>query len=169
MYSAIKVGGKRLYNLARRGIEIERAPREIEIFSLDLIDLKNNIATIKVLCSKGTYIRSLCNDVGQTLGFGAAMGELTRTRSGKFLIEDSVPLERVGEAEIIPIEKALGFNKITLPSKFDKQLFNGARITFENNFDGENVLLFSSGGRLGGIYASTSGVLIPRKIFQIPG
>jgi tRNA pseudouridine55 synthase len=172
MFSALKQGGKRLYDLARRGIEVERAPRQVEIFSLDVLNIKNNIVAVKVECSKGTYIRSLCADIGEALGCGAAMGELTRTRSGNFYAKDSISIEAVKNSEsadiipIIPIQDALDFNKITLPERFDKALRNGAKITLENSFDGENVLVFSSGGKLGGIYKVSGALLVPVKIFN---
>lgn len=97
MYSAIRVNGKRLYELARKGIEIERKPRAITISKLDIlsIDKKEDkvIAVFNVECSKGTYIRTLCNDIGEKLDCGGHMMSLSRTRSGPFKLENSFTLE----------------------------------------------------------------------------
>lgn len=97
MYSAIRVNGKRLYELARKGIEIERKPRAITISKLDIlsIDKKEDkvIAAFNVECSKGTYIRTLCNDIGEKLDCGGHMMSLSRTRSGPFKLENSFTLE----------------------------------------------------------------------------
>ena len=99
MYSALKVNGKKLCDLARQGIEIERTAREITIFSIEVSNFNGVTATLEVSCSKGTYIRTLCHDIGQKLGCGAAMQSLIRTKSGKFDIKDSVSFE---EFEISP-------------------------------------------------------------------
>ena len=114
MYSAKRVGGKRLYELAREGKVIERKPCEITIYSIQIknIDASNREATIVVDCSKGTYIRTLCKDIGNELGCKAAMKSLIRTKTGDFLLENSYKLDeieklvkenRVSEI-IIPIE-----------------------------------------------------------------
>lgn len=94
-YSAVRVGGRRLYEYARSGQEIEIKPREVYIKSLEIekTDLEKNEVTFSVSCSKGTYIRTICADVGTKLGCGAVMSALIRTRSGVFTIEDAIPLE----------------------------------------------------------------------------
>jgi len=88
MYSAVKVGGERLYKLARRGEEVERAPRPVEISALELLpeECAEDEYALRVVCSKGTYIRTLCHDIGQALGCGAAMSALRRTRAGRFTL-----------------------------------------------------------------------------------
>ena len=100
MYSAIKRDGKKLYELARRGVEVERTPREIRIEALRLTeaDEEKGEYTITLTCSKGTYVRTLCHDIGQELGCGAAMSYLRRTRAGVFSLQDAVPLEAVQAA-----------------------------------------------------------------------
>ena len=114
MYSAKRVGGKRLYELAREGKVIERKPCEITIYSIEIknIDVSRREATIVVDCSKGTYIRTLCKDIGNELGCKAAMKSLVRTKTGNFLLENSYKLDeieklvrenRVSEI-VIPIE-----------------------------------------------------------------
>lgn len=96
MYSALKHKGMRLYDLARQGIEVERSARKIFIYEINLInsDELNNQYTIDILCSKGTYIRSLCEDIGSILGCGATMMSLSRTMSSGYTLEDSISIEQ---------------------------------------------------------------------------
>lgn len=95
MYSAVSVGGKRLYELARRGIEVERTPREAEIKKLELVKKSNGEYTIDVLCSKGTYIRSLIDDLGRALGCGAVMTSLVRTLAMGFCLDDCFSIDEL--------------------------------------------------------------------------
>lgn len=98
MYSAVKVGGKRLYQYARQGQTVERAARKVWIHELEITSIELPLVTMRVRCSKGTYIRTLCQDIGDKLGTGAAMEHLLRTRVGQFRLEDSIKLD---EAEAI--------------------------------------------------------------------
>lgn len=110
MFSAVKQGGVPLYKLARKGVTVERASREVEIFSLTVTDITPPFVSFIVLCSKGTYVRSICHDAGVTLGCGAVMVSLRRTLSGGFTIADACdPGSSVDEliARIIPLEAAL--------------------------------------------------------------
>ena len=93
MYSAIKVNGKRLYDMARKGITVERKPRRITIYSLDIEKVELPLVTMRVRCSKGTYIRTLCEDLGNALGTGAAMQSLLRTRVGQFTLDEARTLD----------------------------------------------------------------------------
>lgn len=93
MYSAIKVGGKKLYELARAGKEIERKPRSIEIFSLEPCGREGNDVLLRVHCSKGTYVRTLCHDLGAALGCGGCMASLRREQAGNYALKDAVPLD----------------------------------------------------------------------------
>lgn len=97
-HSAISVGGKRLYQLARAGQQVEAPTRRVEITSLELREWQPPAATVFVECSKGTYIRSLAHDLGQTLGVGAHLSALVRTRVGRFSLDDATPLERLESA-----------------------------------------------------------------------
>ena len=99
MYSALKVNGQKLCDLARKGKEVERQPREIEIFELTLLEFSGNTARLRVKCSKGTYIRTLCKDIGEALGCGGCMQELRRIQAGEYTIEEAVPLQTLLEAE----------------------------------------------------------------------
>lgn len=95
MYSALKVNGKKLYELARQGIEVERKPRLITIHEIEIEQIQLPEIVMKVTCSKGTYIRTLCHDIGQKLGCGGCMKELLRTKVGPFVLENSVRLEEI--------------------------------------------------------------------------
>lgn len=93
MYSAIKINGQKMYELARKGVEVERKPRTVTIYNIDIKEINLPYAKILVTCSKGTYIRTLCADIGEKAGCGGYMKDLIRTKSGRFHIEDSVTLE----------------------------------------------------------------------------
>ena len=98
MYSAVKIGGKKLYELARKGQSVERKPRSIVIHELELCDFDGKTARIRVVCSKGTYIRTLCHDIGAALGTGGCLSSLRRTRAGRFAIDDCVTMEQIQQA-----------------------------------------------------------------------
>lgn len=100
MYSAVKVDGKRLYELARKGKEVERKPRQVTIRELKVtsVELSKQEFSMEVTCSKGTYIRTLCHDIGEELGCGAAMKSLVRTRVGNFVLEEAKTLDEIEEA-----------------------------------------------------------------------
>ena len=99
MYSAIKINGKKLYELARKGVEVEREPRKVTIHYINIlnVDMEEKEAEIVIGCSKGTYIRTLCNDIGEKLGCGGYMKSLVRTKCGGFDIKDSITLEEFEE------------------------------------------------------------------------
>ena len=92
MYSALKINGQKLVDLARKGKTVERQPREIEIFLLECLEFTGDTARLRVRCSKGTYIRTLCKDIGEALGCGGCMAALRRVQAGEYTIEESVPL-----------------------------------------------------------------------------
>lgn len=176
MYSAIKVNGKKLYELAREGKEIERKQRLVNIYELEILEfISYNKLKIRVLCSKGTYIRALCNDIGQKLGCGGAMSELLRTRSGQFRLENSLKLEKVKELAkagnyeafiLSPEEVMPELKKFTVSSKADKFLMNGNKIStnFVYDFNGEideKVFIYDSNKRLIGIYQVYDGFIKP--------
>ncbi len=134
MYSALKVGGKKLYELARQGKEVERKPRHVEIPSISIEEMELPRVRIRVDCSKGTYIRTLCHDIGEKLGCGGCMEHLTRLRVGQFRAEDSLRLDAVEALrdkgkiaeKILSVEQVLSIYPAlhTLPGG-DKALHNG--------------------------------------------
>ena len=99
MYSALKVDGKKLYELARKGVEVERKPRPITIHELTLLKVAEDGIHLRVHCSKGTYIRTLCKDIGSALGCGGCMAALRRVQAGEYTAEQAVPLETLLESE----------------------------------------------------------------------
>ena len=160
MFSAIKKDGKKLYDLARKGIEVERTPREITIKNLTLLDFdeKNQNATIDVTCSKGTYIRSLCSDIGENLGCGAVMTDLNRTESNGFNISQSISLDKLKELSIddivknhiLPTDSLFeNQNKVNISSSQETRFKNGGNLSLQrlklpNNLkSGEIIRVYS--------------------------
>ncbi|WP_221372318.1 tRNA pseudouridine(55) synthase TruB [Clostridium perfringens] len=144
MYSALKQNGVRLYELARQGIEVHREARKVTIYSIENIKIESNDnIQMDVCCSKGTYIRSLCYDIGEKLNVGATMTALERIQNGPFTKEEAINIEDLTEEllekHIISIEKALdSFEKITVNEKFGKLLRNGVKV-FDNRMYSEEV------------------------------
>ncbi len=99
MYSALKINGQKLYDLARKGKEVERQPRSVTIYELTLLGMEGADVRLRVRCSKGTYIRTLCKDIGAALGCGGTMAALRRTQAGEYTLKESVPLEILLDAE----------------------------------------------------------------------
>ena len=133
MYSALKKNGVRLYDLARQGIEVEREARRITIHDITDIKIELPYISMTVCCSKGTYIRSLCYDIGEKLNVGATMTMLNRSATSVFKQEDSINIEDLTEENIenhlITIEEALrDFPKLTVESSFTKLLVNGVNV-----------------------------------------
>lgn len=129
MYSAIKVNGKKLYELAREGIEIERKSRDIEIYDISNIALENDKLKFCVSCSKGTYVRTLCEDIAKELGTCGTMTALRRVKTGEFDLSQSVKIEEISEDKIISIEKL--FDKKINVSRLMKPLINGEKIPMD--------------------------------------
>ena len=142
MFSAIKIGGKKLYELARKGEEIHRPARPVLIHAIDVLefDAKKNAFTIRVKCSKGTYIRSLAMDIGQQLGCGATMGKLERIQSGMFAIDTAITLDKIKEATqngklhdfIISMDALLPYPKIQVFGNELKLAMNGNPLPYDS-------------------------------------
>ena len=128
MYSAVKIGGKKLYELARAGKEVERKPRKIELKELELLSFDGENAEFRVLCSKGTYVRTICHDLGEKLGCGGCMSSLRRTKAGVYGIDQAYTLEQIqaGEAEVLPVDSMFSdCPAITLTPKQETRCRNG--------------------------------------------
>ena len=157
MYSAIKVKGQKLYKLARQGKEIERAPRPVMIYRLDVLDWALPDVTIEVACSAGTYVRSLAHDLGQTLGCGAHLSALTRTAAGAFRLEDAYTLEalrvlaqagRLAEA-LLPLTTALtALPVLTLTPEQVRAVRFGQTVTLDGATDAPLAQARDAAGRL---------------------
>ena len=144
MYSAIKIGGKKLYELARKGKEVERPPRPVTIHALELVEQTAPDAwTLRVRCSKGTYVRTLCHDIGLALGCGGAMSSLRRTMAGGFTLDDAVTLEGVLSAPdpaalLRPVDACFADRPaLTLPAGAEKKVRNGVPVSLPRLADGE--------------------------------
>ena len=142
MYSAIKINGQKLYDLARKGQEVARKPRSITIYELELLEqVSETDYTFRCVCSKGTYIRTLCHDIGQVLGCGGTLYSLQRTMAAGFTLEQAVTLEEVqeqGEALLLPADSLFAHHPaLHLPSsKQEKRVRNGNPVTAPSIPDG---------------------------------
>lgn len=179
MYSAIKINGQKLYDLARQGITVERKKRTVEIKSIQITEINMQMHTVKftVECSKGTYIRSLCKDIGDKLGCGAAMAELKRTRVGRFKIENALTLGEIekivkeGKIDNILVapDTIFDYNKIKLNETLEKLVLNGNkfRYEFEAGFPevGTKYLVYDCSERFVAIYEFNGHELAPVKMF----
>jgi tRNA pseudouridine55 synthase len=182
MYSAIKIDGKKLYELARQGKEIERKQRQIHIESIKITDNSApNRYQIDVTCSKGTYIRALCADIGEKLGCGAHMGALLRVRTGRFVLSDSLRLAEIkanvesGQINdiLMPLEAVLKpYKKVVIAESENKYLYNGNKIhiknaVFEDKIPEQNAIytVYDSENQLIGLYEL---ILLNRELYLKP-
>ena len=168
MYSALKVNGKRLYELARAGKEVERKGRPVEIHNIEILSVSLPEITFRVACSKGTYIRTLCHDIGQKLGCGGTMKSLKRTRVGIFTIDGTLKLSQLEELaaqgrleeKVIPVEAMFTeLPALTVKDAFARLIENGNAFypgQAEESVrtpDGGQVRVYDRKGRFYGIYA----------------
>lgn len=151
MYSAIKVGGRKLCDLARKGIEVERKSRTVEIYEINILDVKEESFTIDVKCSKGTYIRTLGSDIGEMLGCGAVMTKLIRTQSSIFKAEDAVKLENLTPENycnyVTLAVDLFDAEKITVDEGILSKVLNGNAIPY-NGVEGNYYKLYDNNDRL---------------------
>lgn len=179
MYSALKVNGKKLYELAREGKTVERKARPVHFFEIRLLEMELPLVRFRVTCSKGTYIRTLCHDIGEKLGCGAAMESLLRTQVGRFELKDSLTLSQVEETvadgtveeKILGIEEALKeYPGVFCTKTGDRLLANGNPL--DQNFVSEAskegwIRMHFSDGSFAGIYQwdERRGRYYPVKMF----
>ena len=179
MYSALKVNGKKLYELAREGKVIERKSRKRIIFSIDIIDIKDNKVLFDVACSKGTYIRTLCFDIGNKLGVGGHMSFLIRLSSGIFNIENTVTIEEIKSLpidellkKILPIDKALNvIKRVDINDKACELVKNGVKIDLmryaKDELSEEEYVLVYHNKRFIALSQFSEKKLIVSKLFDI--
>ena len=181
MYSALKVDGKKLYELAHAGKEVERKARPVKILDICVEETALPRVTMTVSCTKGTYIRTLCYDIGRKLGCGGCMESLLRTRVGQFELKDSLTLSEIerqrdsgGLADhILSVDAVFqDYPALTMKEEFDRLVHNGnafRRSQAEGDFpvQGSPVRVYDSQGRFIGIYAMDreKHVLKPQKVF----
>ncbi|MCL2852443.1 MAG: tRNA pseudouridine(55) synthase TruB [Defluviitaleaceae bacterium] len=168
MYSAVKVNGERLYDIARRGEVVERKPRAALIKRIDIVEFHDDSTlTIDVLCSRGTYIRTLCHDIGEKLGCGGLMGSLVRIASGIFSIETALRIDQMREAAergnllalIRPIEKCLPFSSVVVSEDATPSMLAGNKVKIvsitscdNNPKRGRRVFARGFDGQIAGLY-----------------
>ena len=166
MYSALKVNGKKLYELAREGKTVERKARNVQIFSIEILEMDLPRVRMSVHCSKGTYIRTLCHDVGQKLGCGGCMDKLLRTKVGVFELADTLKLAEIDalareglvEEKIISVDELFeDYTKVWMKQEFDVVVHNGNRVKkrmFEDKLssNAERLRVYDSKGEFIGIY-----------------
>ena len=173
MYSALKVGGKKLVDLAREGKEVKREPRAVYIFDIDIMDISLPKVKFKAKVSKGTYIRTLCHDIGEKLSVGGCMESLIRTRVDRFYINDAITLKQVEEnrecikKNILSVEEYFSFlPKINTSPEFDKYLHNGNKLKLDKKPENSELYrLYDSKDRFIAIYKKEMTELKPFKMF----
>jgi len=169
MYSAIKIGGKKLYELARKGVEVERKPRRITIEELEILrEISPEEYLIRVVCSKGTYIRTLCHDIGAALGCGAAMSSLRRTMAAGFTASQAVTLEEVqekGEALLLSVDSYFApYPAYTVPNAAaERRVRNGNFI--ETDLPDGVYRVYSREGEFLCVSRQEKGILVSVKNF----
>ena len=169
MYSALKVNGQKLYDLARKGKTVERQPRPVTIHELTLISMEADGIRLRVRCSKGTYIRTLCKDIGQALGCGGCMAALRRVSAGEYTIEESIPLQTLLETEepetfLRPVDSMFrNFPAVELTEKQEARCRNGNAFTL-NIADG-TYRAYSKSGEFLALSKAESGTFSTIKSF----
>ena len=175
MYSALKLNGKKLYELAREGITVERAPRQITIYELHLLDATFDTLTLDVACSKGTYIRSLAEDIGHDLGCGATVTALRRTQAGQFLLANAKTIEQLNaltydelQANLMACDKPLEkLPALHLSEQQAKAISYGQDIDIESQKSESDYRLYADGLFLGLGEYGINGKLHPKKLFNL--
>lgn len=180
MVSAIKIGGKRLYKMAREGVTIEREPRKVKIYEFELLKIELPDIWFRISCSRGTYVRTLCHDFGEKIGYGAILTELKRTKVGNYSIDNAISLESLSTKEeiqkyLIPIEKALDLPSVILSTTGENLFKHGNRVKKDEILEikeGTNdlVQVFNNNGVFLGIASlvrtAIGPSLTPRKVFN---
>ena len=176
MFSAIHHGGQRLYQLARRGVEVERKPREVTIHALTVESLALPSFTIRVTCGKGTYVRTLCADIGESLGCGGTLESLVRTRVGPFRLDQAVPWIEVEEARperlwaaLLPPDCGLGrWPEVRLDEGGTPTWLHGRTVTVSDLAPGVSgrVRVYACTGQFLGVGRLVDGALKPERVFH---
>lgn len=188
MYSALKVNGQKLCDLARKGVEVERKPRKVTIYGIEILAMDLPRVTMRVQCSRGTYIRTLCHDIGQTLGCGGAMESLTRTRVADFGLEDAHTIDEIQtmaqegalDRILLPVDRLfLAAPAFSVTAEGAKLLANGNPLKADRLRpvdeeagkaadlcrDGMTARMYLPDGTFAGIYQWKENKFIPQKMF----
>ena len=187
MYSALKVNGKRLYELAREGKEVERKSRPVTFYEIEILSVELPYVKIRVVCSKGTYIRTLCHDIGQKLGCGATMTFLQRTMSGQFQLEEAMTLSEIENLQkeerlmphVTPVDSVFeNLPALIVGKENEKRILNG-NLIFANNIelpkpyaDGQQYRIYAKENGTKGLkfmaiysYSKEKRAIVPEKMF----
>lgn len=174
MYSALKVNGKKLYELAREGKVIERKARPITIYSIDILSVALPEIVMSVRCSKGTYVRSLCRDIGAKLGCGGAMKKLLRTEASGFMLDQAYRLDQIEEMQkqncVTDILTKIDFMfqkypAVIIPASMNKLLYNGNTLPYDSENGYEKVRVYDAEEHFIGLYEYKKHMLKPLKLF----
>jgi len=177
LYSAVKHRGRRLYDLARAGIEVERKPRRAEVFRLEVIDWQSPFLTIEVDCGPGTYIRSLAHDLGRCLGCGACLRKLVRLRSGIFSLEDSITIPQLEDSFrhsywrelLFPMDSVLEhWTAAIVGEEKEEAIRNGRPLVLGEGRDDARLRAYSVDGRFLAVlrFLPEKGLWQPEKVFS---
>ena len=182
MFSAIKINGERLYDLARKGISLDLEPRLVKVFDISLLNWKPSSLDIKISCGKGFYVRSLANDLGKELGMGAHLEQLTRLKHGSFCIEESIELNSLGKifeqgrwSDIIEsVDSAIThMPKIAVDARFEEDVINGRPVFVSSEIPlgrpKEISRIYSKNNRFIGIieFNEVIGAWCPKKVINV--
>jgi tRNA pseudouridine55 synthase len=174
MYSALKQNGKKLYELARAGLTVERPARNVTIFELKYLNFQNDILELEVHCSKGTYIRTLAEDIGQALGTCATVKTLRRIHTGNFRIEQAISLEELQNMDdqqlltkLLAVDAPLqSIPAVSLDAYEASCIRQGQKLNLRNNIQG-TVRMYCANEFLGLGEMQLDGKLAPKKIFSL--
>lgn len=168
MFSAVHHDGKRLYELAREGKQVERKPRSITIYGLTLLGAEHGLARVRIACSEGTYVRTLVEDLGKAIGVPAHMGALVREASGPFVLYESRMLEEIADhprESLIPPEHIIPFPTIVLDLRHSADFRAGRVVPLPAGAAGKHVFVRDESRTLVGVGETHGALLAPRKVF----
>lgn len=177
MYSALKVNGQKLCNLARQGITVERQARPVHIHEIEILEMHLPEVRMRVHCSKGTYIRTLCDDIGTKLGCYGTMKSLLRTKVSCFRLEEALTLSQIQEKidrnepmdYVHSVDSVFEhYEKAVISRKYEKELVNGNKLPFEGieGSDSDTVRIYDWNDKFIGLYTREDGVYKPLKLFM---
>jgi tRNA pseudouridine55 synthase len=169
MFSALHVGGERLYDIARRGETVARAPRKVIIYGLTVLGFEDGTARLTVACSEGTYVRTLCEDIGAAIGCAAHMGALLRDASGPFVLYESRTLEEIEaspDAALIAPERVIPLPTIVLDGRSAADFRAGRLVPLPSGSAAKHLFVRDSSRTLVGVGEAVGALLAPRKVFE---
>ncbi|MHB8461406.1 MAG: tRNA pseudouridine(55) synthase TruB [Vulcanimicrobiaceae bacterium] len=168
MYSAVHHEGKRLYDLARAGIEVERKSRSITIYAIDIIGSEDATVRLRISCSEGTYVRTLCQDLGAAIGVPAHMGALLREASGPFVLYEALTLEEIAEKPndaLLAPERIIPFPTVVLDLRASSDFRAGRVVALPDGAANKHVFVRDHSRTLVGVGEAHGVMLAPRKVF----